>query len=35
VILWGAKQPVERLAAAADTIAYELLTSVRGTLRYV
>jgi alanine racemase len=35
VILWGAKQPVERLAAAAGTIAYELLTSVRGTLRYV
>ncbi len=33
--LWGAGQPVERLAAAAGTIAYELLTSVRGSLSYV
>lgn len=35
VTLWGQGQPAEHLAAAAGTIAYELLTSVRGELRYV
>ncbi|MCH9743825.1 MAG: alanine racemase, partial [Gammaproteobacteria bacterium] len=28
VILWGEGLPVERIAHAADTIAYELLTQV-------
>ena len=35
VTLWGEQQPVERLSLSAGTIAYELLTSVRGNLRYV
>jgi len=30
VMLWGPGQPVERLAASAGTIAYELLTGIRG-----
>ncbi len=34
VTLWGQGQPVERLAASAGTIAYELLTSVRGHVRH-
>lgn len=34
-VLWGAGQPLERLAAAAGTITYEILTAVRGSLRYV
>ena len=35
VTLWGAGQPVERLARAAGTIAYELLTGVRGARTWV
>ena len=34
VTLWGAGQPVERLAKAAGTISYELLTNVRGRRIY-
>ncbi len=30
VVLWGPGQPVERLASAAGTISYELLTGIRG-----
>ena len=30
VTLWGPGQPVERLARAAGTISYELLTGIRG-----
>jgi len=33
VVLWGPGQPVERLAASAGTIAYELLTGIRGHRR--
>jgi len=35
VTLWGEGQPVERLARAAGTIAYELLTGIRGSRRLV
>lgn len=35
VMLWGPGQPVERLAEAAGTIAYELLTGIRGERRVV
>ena len=34
VTLWGPDQPVERLAIAAGTISYELLTRVRGRRIY-
>jgi len=34
VTLWGADQPVDRLATAAGTISYELLTGVRGRRIY-
>ena len=32
--VWGPGQPVERLARAAGTIPYELLTGIRGTRRW-
>lgn len=35
VVLWGTEHPVERMAAAANTIAYELFTSIRGDRQYV
>lgn len=34
VVLWGPEHPVELLAAAANTISYELLTSIRGPRVY-
>lgn len=34
VVLWGPELPVERVAAAAGTIAYELLCSVDGHVKY-
>lgn len=34
VTLWGPDQPVDRLASAAGTISYELLTGVRGRRIY-
>lgn len=33
--IWGEKAPVDLLAKAAGTINYELLTSIRGDIRYV
>lgn len=35
VTLWGAGLPVERVARAAGTIGYELLTRVAGRLRFL
>lgn len=35
ITLWGPGEPVERLAAAAGTISYELLTGIRGARRFV
>ena len=35
VELWGGRRSVDALAAAAGTIAYELLTGIRGRRRYV
>ena len=35
VELWGGRLPVEAMAAAAGTIAYELLTAIRGTRQYI
>jgi len=34
VVLWGPEHPVEILAKAARTIAYELLTSIKGHRQY-
>jgi len=34
ILLWGPDQPVGRLAAAAGTISYELLTGIRGRRVY-
>jgi len=34
VILWGPDHPVERMAKAANTITYELLTGIRGNRTY-
>lgn len=34
VVLWGPEHPVEILAKAAGTIAYELLTSIKGVRHY-
>ena len=33
-VIWGPGQPVERLARAAGTIPYELLTGIRGERRW-
>jgi len=35
VEVWGDHLPVDRLASAAGTIAYEMLVSIRGRRRYV
>ncbi|HXH02104.1 MAG TPA: alanine racemase [Candidatus Competibacteraceae bacterium] len=35
VVLWGAGLPVERIAAAAGTIGYELLCAVKPRVRFV
>jgi len=33
--VWGDHLPVDRLASAAGTIAYEMLVGIRGNRRYV
>jgi alanine racemase len=33
VVLWGEGLPVEEVAAAADTIGYELLTGITGRVQ--
>ena len=35
VVIWGPEHPVERLAAAAGTICYEMYTHVRGKRLYL
>jgi len=35
VVLWGDEHPVEILARSANTIGYELLTSIKGPREYV
>ena len=35
VVLWGPEHPVDRLANAANTISYELMTSIRGPRDYI
>jgi alanine racemase len=35
VILWGDGLPVETIAAAADTIGYELVCSITRRVRFV
>lgn len=35
VVFWGPEHPVEILANAANTIAYELLTTIRGVRQYI
>lgn len=35
VTLWGADLPVEEVAAAANTIAYELLCKVTGRVKFI
>ena len=34
VVLWGAEHPIDILAGAANTITYELMTSIRGHRTY-
>lgn len=34
VVLWGPEQPIEVLAKAANTISYELMTSIKGLRDY-
>ncbi|MCL4167420.1 UNVERIFIED_CONTAM: hypothetical protein GTU68_026375 [Idotea baltica] len=34
-VLWGPEHSVEILAKAANTISYELMTSIRGTRDYI
>lgn len=34
-VLWGPEHPIEILAAAANTISYELMTSIKGPRQYV
>jgi len=34
-VLWGEEHPVEILANSADTISYELMTSIRGPRAYI